>query len=82
MPTVDQQWREADTAHHTALSEFTAASAVVIARIKAGERLPKSELDREWNARIHLIETRDSVARLDRLRKQLAAAATASGPRI
>jgi hypothetical protein len=75
---MDEHCRRAHAAYSAALLEFTAASAAVIARIKAGEHLPKAELDREWAARIHLIEARDSAARFDRLRKRFAGSTTAT----
>jgi hypothetical protein len=69
---LDDQWRLAEAALDAALAEFKAASARVVDRIKAGEHLPKRELDREWNARLQLMETRQLVERLERLRKDSA----------
>ena len=66
---LDDQWRQAEAALALALTEFKTAAAAVIDRIKAGECLPKTELDREWNARLQLINTRKLVERLDRRRK-------------
>ena len=47
-----------------ALAEFKMAAAAVIDRIKAGEHLPKPQLDSEWNARRRLIAARQLVERL------------------
>jgi hypothetical protein len=68
-PSLDDQRRKAESALALALTEFKTAAAAVIHRIKAGECLPKPELDREWNARLQLINTRKLVERLDRRRK-------------
>ena len=57
LPLGDQQ-RRAESALDRALTEFKIAAAGVIDRIKAGECLPKRELDREWNARLQLINAR------------------------
>jgi len=68
-PSLDDQRQKAESALAFALTEFKTAAAAVIDRIKAGECLPKPELDREWNARLQLINTRKLVERLDRRRK-------------
>ena len=65
----DDHKRQADAALESALTEFTTAAAAVIDRIKAGESLPKPELDREWSARLQLIKARKLVERLNRRRK-------------
>ena len=39
-------------------------AAAVIDRIKAGDCLAKAELDREWRARLQLIQARKRVERL------------------
>jgi hypothetical protein len=70
--SLEDRWREADAALDAALARFKFAAAAVMERIKAGEHLPKVELDREWNARLHLIEARQLAERLGRLRKTLA----------
>ena len=69
---LDDQLGHAESALDSALAEFRSAAAAVIDRIKAGEDLPKLELDREWNARLQLIEARQLVERLGHLRKALA----------
>ena len=66
---LEAQSRLAESALNSALAEFKTAAAAVIDRIKAGEYLPKPELDREWNARLQLIEARQRVERLGHLRK-------------
>jgi hypothetical protein len=63
------QWQQAECALDSARAEFKAAAAAVIDRLKAGEDLPKPELDREWNARLRLLEARELFKRLGHLRK-------------
>jgi hypothetical protein len=62
----DHQSRRADAALDVALAEFKTAAAAVIDRIKAGDHLPKAELDREWTARLQLLEARGLAERLRR----------------
>jgi hypothetical protein len=69
---LDDQRRMAEATLDVARVELKAATATVIDRIKAGENLPKRELDREWNARLQLMEARQLVERLNRLRKAFA----------
>ena len=66
---LEDRCRQAELALSSALIEFSTAASAVIDRIKAGESLPKPELDREWKARLHLIDARKLVERLDRQRK-------------
>jgi hypothetical protein len=70
LPLEDQR-RLAEAALDVALVEFKAATVTVIDLIKAGANLPKRELDREWNARLQLMEARQLVERLDRLAKSV-----------
>lgn len=65
---LDDQWRQAELTG-SARAEFKSAAAAVIDRIKAGEDLPKPELDREWNARLQLLAARQFLNRLGHLRK-------------
>ena len=67
--TLDDRCREADAALDRALAEFKAAATAVIDRIREGESLPKPELDREWSARVELVEARKRVERLSQLKK-------------
>jgi len=69
---LDDQLRQAESALNSALTEFRIATSAVIDRIKAGENLPKPELDREWNARIQVLRARKLVERLDSRRKAFA----------
>ena len=66
---LNGQWLEAESALVYARGEFKSAAADVISRIKAGEDLPKPELDREWNARRRFFEARELFERLSRLQK-------------
>jgi hypothetical protein len=61
---LDGQRRKAESALNSALIELKTAAAAVIDRIRAGEHLPKSELDREWKARIEALEARRQLERL------------------
>lgn len=70
---LQDQYRDAESALDRVLTEFKTAAAAVIDRIKAGDCLPKAELDREWTARIDLIKARKLVERLDRKRNAIAA---------
>ena len=65
----DGQWLEAESTLVYARAEFKSAAAAVISRIKAGEDLPKPELDREWNARLRFLQARQLFERLSHLRK-------------
>jgi hypothetical protein len=67
-----KQCLQAELALNAALAEFKIAAAAVIDRIKAGEHLPKLELDTEWNARHQLLEARQLVDRLANRRKAFA----------
>jgi hypothetical protein len=69
MLPLEDRYRQADSALASALTEFKAAAAAVIDRIKAGESLPKPELDREWKARLQVIKARRLVERLERRRQ-------------
>jgi hypothetical protein len=66
---LNDQWRQAESDLVLALTEFKTAASAVIDRIKVGECLPKPELDREWHARLRLINARKLVERLERRRK-------------
>ena len=59
---LDNPWRQAELALDSALTQFKAAAAAVIDRIKAGECLPKLELDREWQSPLQLIKARQRSA--------------------
>jgi len=71
VPPIDQ-CVQAELALNAALAEFKTAAAAVIDRIKGGEHLPKPELDREWKARVQLMEARQLVDRLSNRRKAFA----------
>jgi hypothetical protein len=69
---LEDRCRQADSALRSALIEFRTAASAVIDRIRAGESLPKPELDREWKARLEVIRARKLVERLERQRKAFA----------
>jgi hypothetical protein len=64
----EEQRRKAEEALRVALVELKTAAAAVFDRIKAGENLPTSELDREWKARVEVMQARRLLKQLQ-LRK-------------
>jgi hypothetical protein len=69
MSAIDGPWKQAMEKYEAALVEFQSATMIVVARLKSGEPIGELDVQREQQARAQLNETRDVVARLDRLRK-------------
>jgi hypothetical protein len=66
---IEDKRRHAVATYEAALAEFQAATNQVIARIKAGEGLTDADLQRESDARAGMIDAREVVLRLNRLRR-------------
>ena len=67
---VDEQWKVATLHFEAALAEFEAATGVLIAKLKTDEIISDDDWQGERKARARVMEARDLVSRLFRLRKE------------
>jgi hypothetical protein len=66
---VEEQWAAATSQYEAALGEFRAATGAIIDRLKASQPVTEADWQREQDARTQLLEARELVTRLDRIRK-------------